>query len=70
MQQMPKFFDRYIHLVEDIDLIETMVKHQSCPIDIATLELVGDFKHAPEKWTVKDILQHVIDTERIMAYRA
>lgn len=27
-------------------------------------------RYAPDKWTINDILQHIIDTERIFAYRA
>jgi hypothetical protein len=29
-----------------------------------------DYAYAPDKWTLKEILQHIIDTERIFAYRA
>ena len=29
-----------------------------------------DYRYAEGKWTIKDIIQHVIDTERIFAYRA
>jgi len=29
-----------------------------------------DYRYAEGKWTVKDTLQHIIDTERIFAYRA
>lgn len=29
-----------------------------------------DYRYATGKWTLKDILQHLIDTERIFAYRA
>ncbi len=68
--QMPQFFEKYICLVEDIELLEALQKHRHCPIEIAKLKQLADQKYAPEKWTVKEILQHVIDTERIMAYRA
>lgn len=30
----------------------------------------GNYRYAEGKWTVKELLQHLIDTERIMAYRA
>lgn len=33
-------------------------------------EAKADFEYAAGKWTVKELLQHMIDTERIMAYRA
>jgi uncharacterized damage-inducible protein DinB len=29
-----------------------------------------DYRYAEGKWTIKEIIQHIIDTERILAYRA
>jgi hypothetical protein len=72
INSMPEFFDRYINLVEDIDIHEALKKYsfKLTGEDVELLKLLGDKKYAPEKWTVKDILQHMIDTERIQAYRA
>lgn len=69
---MPEFFDRYINLVEDIDIFEAFEKYAPEKVyqEIEKLIMVNDQVYAPGKWTVKDILQHVIDTERIMSYRA
>ena len=30
----------------------------------------GDYRYAPGKWTLKDIVGHLSDTERVFAYRA
>ena len=69
---MPQFFDRYINQVDNIFLMDAL---QQTPtfgqyIPASTLEAIGDLRYAPNKWMVKDILQHVIDTERIISYRA
>lgn len=69
---MPAFFDRYINLVEDVDLLEALETHTPDALfsEIDSLEALGDSVYAPGKWTIKDIIQHCIDTERIMSYRA
>jgi hypothetical protein len=69
---MPAFFDRYINLIEDMELSEGFEKYAPENIydDTQKLAALEDKVYAENKWTVKDILQHVIDNERIMAYRA
>jgi hypothetical protein len=69
---MPKFFDRYINLVEDMDLLEALENHSPETIfsEVDLLEALGDSVYEAGKWTISDIIQHCIDTERIMSYRA
>lgn len=69
---MPAFYDRYINLVEDVDVLEALENHSPEAIfsEVDALEALGDSVYAPGKWTIRDIIQHCIDTERIMSYRA
>lgn len=70
---MPEFFDRYISLVdEDADLLPTLAQTADFTtlIPADTLTALGDRIYAPGKWTIRDQIQHLTDTERIMAYRA
>jgi uncharacterized damage-inducible protein DinB len=30
----------------------------------------GNFRYAPDKWTAKEVIGHVCDSERVFAYRA
>jgi hypothetical protein len=69
---MPAYFDRYINLNEDVTIIEaleiSLAKLQNAPLD--KWQELGNKVYAVGKWTVNDILQHIIDTERVFMYRA
>lgn len=69
---LPEYFDRYINLVEDIELVVALERSYSAltTLDLARMEQLGDKVYAPGKWTVRDIFQHLVDTERILSYRA
>jgi hypothetical protein len=66
------YFDRYISLIPGNDVVGTLEKQ--LPKTVALLSARsdedGNLRYAPDKWTVKDIVGHMNDTERIMAYRA
>jgi hypothetical protein len=68
----PEFFDRYIKgIPPELDLLDGLASFSPSRIfDLNRMEELGDEVYAPGKWTGKEILQHCIDTERIMAYRA
>jgi len=66
------YYDRYISLILGADIVSTL-SGQS-PKTVALLsshdEKDGDLRYAPGKWSVKEALGHLIDTERVMTYRA
>ena len=51
-----------IHLKENYTILKKII--QSLPPDKLS------FRYAPGKWTIKEILVHIMDDERIYAYRA
>lgn len=72
IKEMPFFYDRYIDLVSEKEtVLEALTTSKSILKKIKELlESKQDFQYQEGKWTPKDILQHIIDTERIMSYRA
>lgn len=69
---MPDFFDKYINLLEDEDVISSLNDSLEVieNIDLEELEELGEKVYAPNKWTIKDIFQHIVDNERVQTYRA
>jgi len=69
--KMPGYYDRYIHLVDDIEILDAFDQsiQQIDHINIDELLQLEDNVYAPEKWTIKQIIQHIIDTERVFTER-
>lgn len=72
VNEYPDFYNGYIEALENVQLIEDL--------EISVHELIKfvqnipmdkfDYRYEPNKWTIKDIIQHLIDAERIFSYRA
>ena len=62
----------YIDLVQGDDIIKALENQLSNSHKFLRLisEEQGNFAYAENKWSLKEVLGHVIDTERIIAYRA
>jgi len=66
------YYGRYVALVADGDIIaalgaqleETLALLSGIP------ESRAGFRYAPGKWSMKELVGHMIDSERIFAYRA
>src|SRR5918992_5480489 len=69
---MPEYWERYINLVPDVELPQAFADSikQLNDLDRIALTRLGDKTYSPGKWTVKDIIQHLTDVERVMCYRA
>jgi len=66
------YAEKYVALVAGNDVLEnlrTQLK-QTATLFSGRSERDGNFRYAAEKWSVKDVVGHVADTERIFAYRA
>ena len=72
LHPMPEYFDRYINKCDDVELLEAIQTSldELDALPIRDMNAVGNKVYAPGKWTIKDILQHLLDTERIFTYRA
>ena len=70
--EYPNYCVTYFQAAGEVELIEELeiCLHdfirfvQNLPMD------KFDYRYAEGKWTIKEIIQHIIDTERILAYRA
>ena len=72
VNEYASFYAPYINALGEVNLIEELEISlhdfirfvQNIPMD------KFDYGYAEGKWNIKEIIQHVIDTERIFAYRA
>ncbi len=66
------YYSRYIALVQGKDLTTTLEKQIDTTLPF--LRSISDEKslhrYAAGKWSIKEVLGHLIDSERIFAYRA
>jgi hypothetical protein len=66
------FYEGYISLVQGNDILGALdeQRRQTLLLLSGRTEEDGNFRYAPDKWSLKEVLGHVNDGERIMAYRA
>lgn len=66
------YYDRYISLIEGPDILGALDEQRRKTVLLLSgrSDADGDFRYAPDKWTLKEVLGHINDTERILTYRA
>ncbi|MFN2437667.1 MAG: DinB family protein [Chitinophagaceae bacterium] len=72
LNRVPPFYHNYVNLVMQDDLEDAFSQNQQNIIDLLK-SIPGerwDYRYADGKWTIKELVQHMIDAERIFCYRA
>lgn len=72
INEYPDFYSGYLETLENVQLLEDLEISlhefirfvQNIPMD------KFDYRYDNDKWTIKEIIQHLIDCERIFSYRA
>jgi hypothetical protein len=70
--EYPGHFENYINLIKQEDILHVLTEQvHEIQTFIASIPVEKEsYAYAEKKWTVKQVIAHLIDTERIMAYRA
>lgn len=72
MTSFEKYQNRYLELIPSENWLEEMriVAKQTLDLYRSFSENEGNFAYEDGKWSLKTLLEHLIDTEKIFAYRA
>ncbi|WP_040206045.1 DinB family protein [Neobacillus jeddahensis] len=71
VSEYPDYYAPYVNLVPEGDLLAILNEGLEKTIDLfeGLSEEQEHFRYAPGKWSVKEVLGHMTDTERVMSYR-
>lgn len=72
LNSVPEFYQGYVKSLGQGDLVPLLLKTGDEFIEFGRglSEAQGAYRYAEGKWSIKEVIQHVIDSERIFSYRA
>jgi hypothetical protein len=67
-----EYYERYVSLVEETDIVAVLENQQTELLETfkQITEEKSFFAYAEGKWSIKELIGHLTDGERIFAYRA
>jgi DinB superfamily len=70
--EYPAFYETYVSLVQNDDPIAQLERQLEDTLGVlrGINETQSGMRYAPDKWSLKQVLGHMIDAERVFAYRA
>jgi uncharacterized damage-inducible protein DinB len=72
LSAVPSFYRGYIENVMDMDVLDALKQSSKIALTIfrGIPEDMGEYRYEKGKWTIKELFNHMMDAERIFAYRA
>ncbi len=72
LDEAPAYYERYISIIKNGDAYAFMEKQLAeIPAYIKSIqESKSEFRYAEGKWTIKQLISHITDCERVFSYRA
>ena len=72
IETVPAFYRTYVEHVKNMDLADALREagKQVQQLLETVPEEIGDYRYEAGKWSVKEVLNHMMDAERVFAYRA
>lgn len=69
---LPPFYQGYVANVSNLNVMDALRSTIAVTDKLirSIPEAKGEYRYAPGKWSVKELLCHILDAERIFAYRA
>ncbi len=67
-----EYYQKYVNLVPDGNLLDVLQQQGGETVTLlrGISEEKSTFAYAPGKWTIREVLGHLTDTERVFTYRA
>ncbi|HEX5170311.1 MAG TPA: DinB family protein [Cyclobacteriaceae bacterium] len=72
LESLPPYYRRYAEQVKDLEIDDALYESLNALLDTvkSITEEKGSYRYDVDKWSIKEVLCHVIDAERIFTYRA
>ncbi|MBX7094429.1 MAG: DinB family protein [Flavobacteriales bacterium] len=70
--EYPGYYEPFIGLVKTSEIVAELRESGDQIVEFLSSisEEQGNYNYAPDKWSIKAVILHMIDTERIYTYRA
>ncbi len=70
--EYPSYYGRYVKLIEDDNILNVLDRQKNEMVHLFNniSEEASGFRYADNKWSIKEVLGHMMDVERVFSYRA